>query len=51
MRQRRKDMLAILFGVTTLYIVITWAIVHRFRHPELTETQLFLSFWDAMLWR
>lgn len=25
--------------------------VYRFQHPELTETQLLLAFWDAIMWR
>ena len=31
--------------------VVTAFMVHALRHPELTETQRFLAFWDAMLWR
>lgn len=32
------------------YIVVAmWA--YRFSHPEQTETQLFLHFWDAMTWQ
>ena len=51
MRQRLKDVLAILAGLAVIYVVVTWTLIYRLRHPEFTETQLFLSFWDAMCWR
>lgn len=33
-----------------LYVAIA-LMAHAMRHPDLTETQRFLAFWDAMLWR
>ncbi len=33
-----------------LYVGLACA-VYRFRHPEQTETQLFLNILDALLWR
>lgn len=32
------------------YMFLTWA-VYRFRHPDQSETELFLNFWSAMTWR
>lgn len=31
--------------------VWTTQFVFAMRHPDLTNTQLFLYFWDALLWR
>jgi len=33
-----------------LYVAVAFN-VYRFKHPELTQTQVVLSFWDAMCWR
>ena len=37
------------------YVTILYATValtrFRFAYPELTETQITLHFWDAMMWR
>ncbi len=36
--------------VVACYIGGAW-MVFQLRHPELTQVQAFLSFWDAMMWR
>lgn len=37
-------------AVVALYAMVSSA-VYRFRHPEMTETQLFLHLGDAMRWQ
>ena len=32
------------------YVSVAWA-AYRFVHPDQTETQMFLNFWEAMTWR
>lgn len=49
MKKRSSWWLYAVAALTT-YIAVSWT-VYRFRHPEQTETQLFLNFADAMLWR
>ena len=36
--------------VVVTYVCGSW-MSFQFRHPELTQVQAFLSFWDAMTWR
>jgi hypothetical protein len=38
-------------GTLAILYVSLACIVYRFRHPEQTETQLFLNILDALLWR
>ena len=40
------------WGLVTVvnYVAIAW-LAYRFNHPELSGTQVFLGFWDAMTWR
>jgi hypothetical protein len=44
-----------LFFVAVFLAFLTWAaiafFIYRFRHPEMTETQLLLHFWDALMFR
>jgi hypothetical protein len=39
----------------TWWIVVGYValagLVYMFRHPEMTDTQRFLNFFDAMMWR
>ena len=39
----------IAFGAVA-YIVSAYT-AYRFAHPELSETELFLNFWEAMTWK
>lgn len=36
--------------VICFYIIVAHT-VYRYNHPELTETQLTLNFWEAMTWQ
>lgn len=47
LRQRaREAVLFLLFGFLCHVVITTY--VFRFRHPWMTETQLFLHFFDAL---
>lgn len=46
-----EKLLGLWLAVVLVYIIVSWMFVYRFRHPQLSETELFLSFWDAMCWR
>jgi hypothetical protein len=45
-----KIVLAVLIYALFIYVAIACE-VFRFKHPELTETQLFLKIPDAIFWR
>ena len=47
---KRQKLLESFVMFLILYLV-TSSLVYRFRHPELTETQLFLHLSDAVMWR
>lgn len=54
MNERLKSTLsAILLGamVCAIIYVSVSGFAYALRHPELTDTQRFLSIYDAMLWR
>lgn len=38
-------------GIVLLSYVGIAFMAHALRHPEMTETQRFLDFWNALLWR
>lgn len=50
MKRHRQPWAAYLFVAVAVYIVVAMS-VFRLRHPDMSETQLFLHLWDAMTWR
>lgn len=44
-----RKVLKIAFAIVATYIAISYT-AYRIRHPEQTETQLFLNFVDAVTW-
>lgn len=46
----KQDIITFLILIVILYLTISGT-VYRFRHPEMTETQLVLHLWDWVTWR
>lgn len=47
---KRHIALRVLLSVILVYITASCA-VYAFKHPELTDTQRLINFFDAILWR
>lgn len=50
MRKRTQQVIGVLLFLAFLYWSVSM-VAYRYRHPELTETQLSLRMWDALVWR
>lgn len=46
----KRDILTTIIIVICLYVAVS-GLVYRFRHPEMTETQLALHIGDWLTWR
>jgi hypothetical protein len=56
MRHRRKrrqkdDSVAKGIVLVIIFYIVIASLAYRFRHPDQTETELFINFPDAMIWR
>lgn len=49
-RLKRTKIFTVISFVISVYIAVSFT-VYRFKHPELTNTQLTLHFVDAMTWK
>ncbi len=43
----KKKVCPIVLGIIVLYWFLSM-MIYRFRHPDMTETQLLLHLWDAL---